>query len=92
MKQFVLAGVTSLSLIVSSAAMAEPVVRAGASNSPAQALSLDRGRVGAPRVKESALAGGNGLGIAMLALVLAGAAWGAYEMIDGDSEGVPDSN
>ena len=48
---------------------------------PASRLSL---RAGKSMKGSSQLAGGNGLGIAMLVVVLGGAAWAAYEMINGD--------
>lgn len=78
----------------SSHAMAAP-------QSSAQALSLapvaagvpTTARAGAPgKEGRSSLGGGNGLGIALLAVVGAGAAYGLYEMIDGDSDDNPVSN
>lgn len=80
------------SLVVTTPALAgsqAPIRASGATN-----LSLvnHADRVGAPMRRASRLGGGNnGLGIAMLAVVLGGAAWAAYEMINGDDNDNPAS-
>jgi hypothetical protein len=48
-------------------------------------------RAGKPLRNGNALSGSNGLGIALLAVVGAGAAWAAYEMIKGDDDDNPAS-
>lgn len=57
---------------------------AASSLSPARASSV--GRVGAKMRGANSLAGNNGLGIAMLAIVGAGAVWAAIEMSKDDND------
>lgn len=77
----------------SSHAMAAPQSSAQALSLAPVAASAPAARAGAPgKEGRSSLGGGNGLGIALLAVVGAGAAYGLYEMIDGDSDDNPVSN
>ncbi|SNS79293.1 hypothetical protein SAMN06295912_11655 [Sphingomonas laterariae] len=85
MRRFALSilAATSLAVMAGQAMAATAAVQPG--TSPAAKLSPSA-RMGAT-MTNSSHASGNGLGIAMLVLVAAGAIWGAYEMIDGDGDG-----
>jgi len=77
--------VTAASLICAATpAFAAPQSPAPATASAPAGAPLSITRAGKPMRGARSLGGGNGLGIAMLAVVLAGAAWGAVEMINGD--------
>lgn len=92
MKKIAIAAISALGLVSASTAFAAPAqsLRASQYSSPAQSLSV--ARAGAPMRKASKFGSGNGLGIALLAVVLAGAAYGAYELINGDNNDNPASN
>lgn len=80
---------TAMSLVCAAtpALAAPPAPVHGSASASRLSLTASPMRTGKPVSGTSSLTGSNnGLGIAMLAVVLAGAAWAAYEMIDGDDD------